>query len=204
MDLRDIDTVYLHGPHRPERKEHMEKTLFDLNADCHVGVSDQGKKSGVIGMIAILKKRLSEPFKPFLLLEDDCSRTKWFRYTIPIPYEADAIYVGLSTYGIHPFIPQGIQNLVSWTHVSNEPELVRLENMLSTHAIIFMSQRWTEMCLECFEKTLERLPGSGDYDYDILLCRNLPIFNVYALRKPLFYQDITMGGHEDATYIEFK
>jgi hypothetical protein len=203
MDLRKIDVVYLHGTHKPERKEHMEKTLFDLDHECHVGVSDQGKKSGVMGMIEILKKRLSEPFKPFLLLEDDCSRTKWFRYTLPVPDDTDAIYVGLSIYGIHPFVPQGYPNLVSWTQVSNEPELVKLQNMLSTHAIIFISQRWTEMCLECFEKTLAGVPESGNYDYDILLCRKLPIFNAYALRKPLFYQDDTVGGCDAATYIEF-
>ena len=204
MDLRNIDVVYLHGTHKPERKEHMEKTLFDLNAKCHIGVSDQGRKSGVMGMIEILKKRLNDHFKPFLLLEDDCSRTKWFRYTLSIPADTDAVYVGLSVYGIHPYIPQGYPNLVSWTQVSDEPELVKLKNMLSTHAILFVSQRWTEMCLQCFEKTLASVPGSGNCDYDILLCRSLPLFNTYALRKPLFYQDKIVGGCEDATYIEFK
>lgn len=204
MDLRNIDVVYLHGPHKPERKEHMKKTISDLNAECHIGVSDQGKKSGVMGMISILKKRLSQPFKPFLLLEDDCSRTKWFRYEIPVPDHVDAVYLGLSVYGIHPFIPQGYPNLVSWKSVPKEPELVKLENMLSNHAILFMTQRWTEMCLECFEKTLAGVPESREYDYDILICRNLPLFNVYALREPLFYQNKSVGGCEDATYIKFK
>lgn len=199
MDIRNSDIVYLHGPHKPERKEHMEKTLHNLTAECHVGICDQGKKSGVMGMIEILKKRLSEPFKPFILLEDDCSRTQWFRYMIPVPSDTDAVYLGLSIYGIHPVMPQGYPNIISYTHVPGEPELVKIQNMLSTHAILFVTKRWTEMCLECFEKTLAGEPESGNYDYDILLCRTLPKFNAYALKKPLFYQDKTVGGHEDAT-----
>ena len=199
MDIRNSDIVYLHGPHKPERKEHMEKTLHNLTAECHVGICDQGKKSGVIGMIEILKKRLSGPFKPFILLEDDCSRTQWFRYMIPIPEDTDAVYLGLSIYGIHPFIPQGYPNIISYTHVPGEPDLVKIQNMLSTHAILFVTKRWTEMCLYCFEKTLASEPGTGNYDYDILLCRNLPKFNAYALKKPLFYQDKTVGGNEYTT-----
>mgnify|MGYP006267847971 CR=1 FL=1 len=203
LNLRDIDIVFLHGPHRPERKEHMEKTLFDLDHECYTGFSDQGRKSGTLGMLNILKKRLSQPFRPFLLLEDDCSRTQWFRYEIPVPDNSDAVYLGLSVYGIHPIIPQGYPNLISYTQTDNH-ELVRLQNMLSLHAVVYLSKQWTEMCLECFEKTFNNEPGSGEFDFDILICRNIPRFNVYALKEPLFYQDSKVGGLEAATYFKIN
>jgi hypothetical protein len=202
LDLRDLDIVYLHGPHRPERKEHMEAHLKEngLKAECHVGVCDKGAQSGVLGMISIMKKRLDGEFRPFVLLEDDCSPTKWLRHVFPVPEDADAMYLGLSTYGIHPVHDFGIPQ-VSYTGVTGEPELVRLFNMLSNHAIFFVSKRWTENCLSCFEQTVAC--AKDPRAYDIEQCRTIPNFNVYALREPLFFQDSKVGGQEDATYITF-
>jgi hypothetical protein len=200
VDIRTIDIVYLHGPHRPERKEHMEKHLNEkgLNADCHVGISDKGVQSGVLGMIAIMRKRLEWEFKPFILLEDDCSPTEWFRYEIPLPDDADALYVGLSTYGLHPQHNFGIPQ-IEYTSVPGQPDLVRLLNMLSNHAIMFVSKRWTENCLACFENMLN---APDPRAYDIEQCRTMRNFNVYALRQPLFFQDARVGGQQEPTYVQ--
>jgi len=201
LNIKSFDLIYLHGPNRPERKEHMEKILHEkgLSAECHVGVSDKGPWSGITGMIDIMRKRLDCEFKPFILMEDDCSPTEWFRYEVPIPEDADALYVGLSTYGLHPQHNFGILR-VEYTPVPGEPEIVRLLNMLSNHAIMFVSKRWTENCLECFERTVR---CAKDPAYDIELCRTLPQFNVYALKKPLFFQDAKVGGQQEPTYIMF-
>ena len=201
-DIRTFDILYLHGPHRPERKEHMEKHLREkgLSAECHVGVSDKGAQSGVLGMIAIMRKRLEGDFKPFILLEDDCSPTEWFRYEIPIPGDADALYIGLSTYGLHPQYDFGIQKMECIT-VPEEPELVRLLNMLSNHAIMFVSRRWTENCLACFEKMLD---AADPRAYDIAQCRTMKNFNVYGLKYPLFFQDAKVGGQQEPTYIHIS
>jgi len=204
VDIRNFDIVYLHGPNRPERKEHMEKHLHEkglgLRSDCHVGVSDKGSWSGVTGMISIMKKRLEGEFKPFILMEDDCSPTEWFRYEVPLPDDADALYIGLSAYGLHPQHNFGILR-VEYTSVPDEPELVRVYNMLSMHAVIFMTRRWTESCLEGFEKTLR---DAKDPAYDIEMCRSLPQFNAYAVRKPLFFQDAKVNGQQEPTYILFS
>lgn len=202
-DLRTIDIVYLHGPHRPERKEHIENQLYHkgLTAECHVGVSDKGSLSGVTGMIAVMKKRLEGEFKSFVLLEDDCSTTEWFRYTFSVPSDADAVYLGLSMYGLHPQYDFGIPR-VEYTDVPDVPDLVRLFNMLSNHAIFFVSKRWTENCLACFEKTVTH--AKNPREYDIIQCRTMSQFNVYGLRKPLFFQDAKVGGQQEQTYLSFN
>jgi len=199
VDIRTVDIVYLHGPHRPERKEHMENHLREkgLKADCHVGVSDKGAQSGVLGMIAIMRKRLEGRFKPFILLEDDCSPTEWFRYEFPLPDDADGLYVGLSTYGLHPEHNFGIPK-IDYTMVPNEPKLVRLLNMLSNHAIMFVSKRWTENCLACFEKMLD---AEDPRAYDIEQCRTMKNFNVYGLKDPLYFQDAKVGGQQEPTNV---
>ena len=199
VDIRTIDLIYLHGPHRPERKEHMERHLSEkgLTAECHVGVSDKGHQSGVLGMIAIMRKRLEGEFKPFILLEDDCSPTEWFRYEVPVPGDADAVYIGLSIYGLHPQGDFGIPQ-IEYVTVNGQPELVRILNMLSNHAIMFVTKQWTENCLVCFEKMLS---AQDPRAYDIEQCRTMKNFNVYALRRPLYFQDAKVGGQQDPTLV---
>lgn len=205
VDIRTFDILYLHGPHRPERKDHMEKHLREngLTAECHVGVSDKGSSSGALGMIDIMKKRLEGDFKPFILLEDDCSPTQWFRHDVPLPDDADALYLGLSAYGLNAQQDLGILH-VDYTEVPYEPDIVRIFNMLSNHAIMFVTKRWTENCLECFKKTLLCECDIKRRSYDIEQCKTIPNFNVYGLRKPLFFQDDRVGGQTRATYIMFQ
>lgn len=132
VDIRTVDILYLHGPHRPERKEHMERHLLEkgLTADCHVGVSDQGDRSGVLGMIAIMRKRLEGEFKPFILLEDNCTPTEWFRYEFPLPEDADALYLGLSAYGLN--------------YEQNIGDLQRVNSNQSTDSLILYD--WKTCC----------------------------------------------------------
>jgi len=200
MDLRTIDIVYLHGPHRPDRREHMEKMLkeTELEGVCFVGVCDQGAKSGAASWIKLLESKLEGDFRPFVCLEDDCSATPWFRHVISVPEDADAVYLGTSIYGLDPMTGLG------YRHVQMAPvnsEFVRIYNMLSTHALLFMTRAWTQKCLECVRQALDTdLPGS----WDIPIARSMPNYKVYALKKPLFYQDSKMGGHEEPTLIQFE
>lgn len=197
MDIRTVDVVFLHGPHRPERRVHIEKMLSDKNISgkCIEGVCDQGKKSGSVSFIRLLKDRLVEPFVPFVCLEDDCSATPWFNHFFPVPEDADAVYLGLSSYGIHPRVDQAVL-YVQCDHVSDE--LVRVFNMLSTHAIFFKTRRWVENCIECFERAAT---SSRPESWDLPLARSMKNFNVYALKRPMFYQDASVGGQQEPTLI---
>jgi hypothetical protein len=197
LDIRNVDIVYLHGPHRPERRVHMDRMLENagLVGTCHVGICDRGKHSGVFGMIDVVKRRLEgEDFKPFILMEDDCSATEWFGHTIEFPEDADAVYLGVSRYGLPPHVDQGILH-IEYKSVPGYDDTVRLYNMLSLHAVLFRTRRWAENCLRGYEQmSLRPMP-----DYDIPPCRSMPLFNVYTPRKPLFYQDSRVGGWEAET-----
>jgi hypothetical protein len=196
VDLRTIEIVYLHGPHRPERKEHMEKMLKEagLQGECHVGYCDKGRHSGVLGLIELFKKRLEGEFRPFICLEDDCNTTPWFRHVIDIPEDADGVYLGISKWSMHPHFDQAIMAYQGGP-LDQCPEVVRLVNMLSNHAVLFLTRRWAESCLADYQKTATW----ESPDYDILQSRNQFSFNIYALKRPVFYQCKEMGGHEEAT-----
>jgi hypothetical protein len=201
MDIRHLDVIYLHGPHRPERKEHMDNLIktLGLKGEPFIGVCDKGRQSGVYGMISVLEYKLKGEFKPFILLEDDCSATPWFTYTVPIPADADGIYVGISLYSLHPDFDKAVP-VIQAVAVPEEPELVRIVNMLSTHAVLFNTRRWAEKCLEGYRRTYnEKGP-----DYDIYQARYIKDFNVYGMKRPLFYQDAKVGGQQEPTLIQLK
>jgi hypothetical protein len=196
IDLRTIDLVYLHGPHRPERHEHMEKMLKEagLQGECHMGYCDKGKHSGVLGLIELFKKRLEGEFRPFICLEDDCNVTPWFRHVINVPEDADGVYLGISKWSMHPHYDKAIMEYQGGP-LDQHPEVVRLVNMLSNHAVLFLTRRWAEACLAAYQKTATW----ESPDYDIIQSRIMASFNVYALKSPVFYQCQEMGGQEEPT-----
>jgi hypothetical protein len=177
----------------------MEKMLKEagLQGECFIGVCDRGAKSGASSWIKLLESKLEGDFRPFICLEDDCSATPWFRHDISLPEGADGLYLGISAYGLHPMTGLGYPQ-VQMTPVNTE--IVRIYNMLSTHAILFLSRSWAQNCLEGIRRALDTdLPGS----WDIPISRSMGKFNIYALKKPLFYQDAKMGGQEEPTLIQF-
>jgi len=191
-----MDSIYyLHGPHRPERKIHIEKMLAEkgLEGQCVVGICDQGNRSGVISMIKLLEKRLEGEFKPFVCIEDDCSATDGQLPTFP--EDADAVYLGISAYG--NIDGRALLNIIT-SPVPEYPGVVRIYNMLSTHAILYNTKRWVENCIQCYKTALD---SNRPESWDLPLALSQPNFNVYALKYPLFYQDASVGGQQAPTLI---
>ena len=196
MDIRTIDIVYLHGPHRPERREHMEKMLKEsgLLGECYIGFCDKGRHSGVMGLIDLFKKRLEGEFRPFICLEDDCNVTPWFRHVIDIPESVDGVYLGISKWSMHPNVDKAIMAYQGGP-LDEYAEVARLVNMLSNHAVLFLTRAWAEACLAAYQTTATW----ESPDYDIIQSRIMRSFNVYALKRPIFYQCAEMGGCEEPT-----
>jgi len=197
MDIRAVDVIFLHGPNRPERRAHMESMLqkAGLTGECHIGICG----SAVLGLIELFKKRMEGEFKPFIYLEDDCNTTDWFRHIINVPNDADCVYLGISKWSMHPSVNKAVIGIQA-DYVETNSEVVRLVNMLSNHAILFLSRKWTESCLAAYETTATW----ESPDYDILQSRNMKSYNVYALKEPLFYQCASVGGHEEATLFKIE
>jgi hypothetical protein len=167
-----------------------------LKGGAFIGISNEGPKSAAAGLVKLMKERLEGDFKPFIFMEDDCSVTPWFRHEIPVPKDADAVYLGISLWGMH-----GAQAhpLVKKEAVSEE--LVRVYNMLSTHAVLIMSKRWVENVLKCYEYAYFSM--DKPQEFDVPVAHTMPLFSIYALKNPLFYQDSKMGGQEEPTLIQF-
>jgi hypothetical protein len=206
VNIKYIDIVCLYGGHQPERREHIE-SLFknkELRGEIFMGVSDKGTRSGAYGIIKCLETRIDN-FKPFIFIEDDVSATPWYRDIINIPLDADALYLGISTWGVvrdgrehTPYSHIAMQNIIK-TKVSDD--IFRVYNMLTTHAILINSKKWLENCITCFKYALEHQEGRY---YDVPLAFTMHKFNVYCLKEPIFYQDLKVGGTEDSTLVVFE
>ena len=187
MDISDIPVVYMHNG-KVERKENMTKTLDGFsNVNCYnclyKSISGQPYHSAYNkDLINILDTQKL----PFIFMEDDCSRTPWFRTKISYPPDADVVYLGNSEWSMIPGEQVGTHNTVSWTR---EGQCARVYNMLGMHGVLIISERWRDMLKSCCKMGIHQ---------DIALTRFMKDFNVYALYKPIVYQDPKVGGTQTA------
>lgn len=184
------------------RKEHMFKELegFDLTAvETIPRVSKY--KSGGLGISKILDlatKQLQNSlvFQPFGLLEDDVKQYRKFPEFIDVPDDVDILYLGLSNAGM----TKDTQNYnVCIKNLEDYKDVIKLYNMLSSHSILICSIRGLLSIQKCaFEGFFTNRP------WDIFYAQMQPFLNVYALKTPVLYQYLPIGGQEKGTKIDYK
>jgi hypothetical protein len=138
----------------------------------------------------ILESRLDD--NPFLLLEDDVELSEWVTsMDIEIPENTDAFYFGFSKYAGHPERNDSL-GYGSYQFQSVNDTYVRILNMVSAHAILFVSKRYKYANME----VMKRIFGGdmGTYTPDVLISRIQPQFNIYAYKYPFFYQSDKLGN----------
>jgi hypothetical protein len=135
---------------------------------------------------------------PVLILEDDVQITEWYHKYIEIPKETDAFYLGFSKSG---------GSLTENTHMGNcvieniNLDHIRIHNMLSGHAILYISKRYKEAVINVLESV--NIP----YYNDVLISRIQKNFNIYGYYYPLFYQSSLLDNSihvENETKFNFQ
>jgi hypothetical protein len=140
-------------------------------------------------------------FEPFILLEDDCS---WrspphaSRLKFDVPADADAVHIGVSNCGVLPDRDDFCMTVLR-DQVATHPHLQRVYNMLSAHAVLFLSFRY---CLAYAQAMVESCAAYSCCD--CVSSRLMPQYNVLALAQPLFFQDSRVGGVEQTTNIVWE
>jgi hypothetical protein len=211
LNIKDI-TVYIISP---GTDNYRSKLLTVLER-----VIDEGFKSVVffksipgLNKTASLTNTVLEIFKrelnndtPFIILEDDCAFfTKYDQ--IEIPDTTDMLYLGVSLWS-YPYNidtlytmyrPNIICNSIDTVESYNNT-LVRIKGMTGTHAILYISRDFIRTFIEKMtdiSKYIDNLP------HDLLFSSLHKLFNVFGLKQPMFYQDVTLGGQEDVTKLIF-
>lgn len=175
MKLNEIKTYYINLDKDEEKRESMEKMLSELgfNYERFSGVEAEW------GCEKSHHKLLSEGLKsPFIVLEDDCSLKNEVT-ELGVPDDIDFVYLGISAFGYY----NGNISGVLYKQVTDE--IVRVHNMLSTHAMLYLSDNYANMVKDiayyCAYKSNQH--------FDKSIAEMAKYYEVYALSNPMFYQD---------------
>lgn len=158
--------------------------------------------------VEIFKKELNNN-EPFIIVEDDINL--WNIYeSIEIPDTFSLLYLGVSKWAYPHVLPtiylQNRPHILehsSYTVNSYNDELVSVKAMTSAHAILYNSRNFMKEFIDLFEEKGTR-GIVGDLIYSALLWTNQDKYTAYALKKPMFFQDGTIGGQESVTKLLYN
>lgn len=119
---------------------------------------------------------------PVLIIEDDVDLTEHYINEFDVPDDADAVYLGTSSWG-------GKNGISAWKNIELIPHddlLFRVDGVATTHAILYLSNRYLDHICNI---TFKQYPQNTDRCLDYYIAQEHSKFNIYACRKPMFYQN---------------
>lgn len=198
MDIRKVKTIVISPDHNEKyhnRKENVIAMLKDRgfeNVSHFKSGTDKYPMCLSKAFIDILSNHLND--EPVLILEDDVNIYK-FDDVLVVPLGADAVYLGLSVHGAHPTLDTNITDGVKKQYINEQ--FSKVLNMLSTHAILYISEKYKRAVIDI----LNLIVG---WNSDVVVSRYQPVFNVYCVNTPMFYQnDETSIENSMATFVQF-
>lgn len=181
VKLTDIPVYYVNLEGEDEKRKHTESMLKNLGFKYVQRFDAIRHEAGrIVGCARSHHGILNMSIKPpFIILEDDCALNKDFIDEIEIPDDADALYLGISHWGRY------LNHSGPYVHYKSvNGEVVRVYNMLATHAILYLSQEYVDIC--------KRISYHYGYEVeshlDIGFAEIHKLYNVYSFDEPLFRQ----------------
>jgi len=152
-------------------------------------------RTGLAMTFQNLLEDISGHKRPVLICEDDIRKNPRFSLdTIEVPDDADALYVGITYWGVSTTVNQylrkdspnysevrDLDRRIKATRVNNE--IYRIYNMLNAHAVIMLNSRYTKFLQKAIDIAIE----SGGHQ-DQVRAYTMPYWNIYALDIPMFSQ----------------
>ncbi|WP_338290164.1 glycosyltransferase [Luteolibacter sp. LG18] len=187
IDLRSLPVVVTSGWRFEQRREEIASMLADhgfqpprfFTSELRAGAGRNWSSITFNHLAAVS----SQP-PPFILLEDDARPTRWFGSVIEVPEDASAVWLGVTEYGMDGTVPKA-----GAARLTGHPRCPRVENMLGTHAILFLDTDFTEAVRDELLQTLRTSPQTP---HDRITAAMQERWNVHGVNPPLFFQD---DGH---------
>ena len=189
--LKDISWYFLTTGLDTNRRNHMLEDFKEYKVKEVNPVLKSEKiskfQSGATGFLRMIDRGLreqdiSKPFQPFILLEDDVVKYRKIPHATRIPMNCDLLYIGISRWGIPEIGDVGRKDYLFYSQV--DKKLIKIQNMLSAHGIMICSSAGANLITRCMSEAFYK-----NIFWDIPLAKSQSLYNVYALREPLVYQD---------------
>ncbi len=203
LDNKDIK-VYIISPGAGKYRERVQivfQRLLDVgysNIEFVRSIpAESGTNSLTLTNITIFEKELKGD-KPFLVIEDDC-QVYHMHSKLHIPDDADVVYLGVSDW----VYPHSYETLGKGYHIRpNGPgdstdcteTMTRIRGFTGGHAILFLNREYIRQFCTRMRPLLPQTIA-----HDLVFATMHSSFNVYALKKPMYYQDASLGGQETVT-----
>ncbi|MCP5027771.1 MAG: hypothetical protein GY929_15965 [Actinomycetia bacterium] len=202
LDLRRMPISVINLTSASRRRAFMHDQLETLGLEHRFVPAVECEPPGLGCTLSHLKTlSLLAARPPFLILEDDCQLLlEDHPLQFDVPDDTDALYLGHSSFGLTDGPDQfglrwGQDNNVRYEDLDDE--YIRVLNMLSAHAIIFISEECVRSAIDANTRALlnHDFPYAGDMAYAELQER----LKVLATRQPLCYQSAGYDGNEGST-----
>lgn len=207
VDIKNTK-VYLISPGTDKYNERLQTVFMRLVNDgfkCIEFVRSlpfaNGTNSLTLTVMDIFKREMNGT-EPFIIIEDDCAILRSYNQ-VEVPDNFGMLYLGVSAWTYNyvfetlkfPVRPPIELQVADRIHSYNE-DIVRIEGMTSTHAIMYNNRDMMRVFLYRMEEVARH---SNNMPHDLLFCVLHRSYNVFALKTPMFYQDGSLGGQESAT-----
>jgi hypothetical protein len=181
IDLRKIPTFYINMDHHKDRNIDMVQLGKDVGFEQYSRFNGVAMPKQPMAGCAKSHYGILENMKePTIILEDDCVLQN-SSYILEIPDDTDALYLGLSGWGF--LNSQSKLNNLSYDRNEKFPGIYKINGMLATHAILYISPEYISLA-----KKIAKWSGDNNQHIDQGFALVQKYFNVYALKKPIFYQ----------------
>ena len=188
IDLRKIQSLWIGGINK--NRESRISSLFNSLGYNHRKI-EAVLSNGFNGSTKSTKNAIEESLKydePVAIFEDDANITEHYKNEIDVPGDADAIWLGTSIFGLvnnweSMSLRDGIY-LTTPTKIGEYNDLYKIQNMLSCHAVIFISNKYKKQMFNYLKYSINKYMAQ-----DIIFAETMKDFNIYACKKPMFFQD---------------
>lgn len=181
IDIRKTPGSYINLDRHSEKNESMKKMIQKFRfKDMQRFSGVDRPDSAIIGCASSHLDILSSISGTYTILEDDCE-LQHYSPVFEVPDDTDAVYLGLSSWAFNG--EGGTEWIHDFDSVPGYKNLFKVNNMLATHAITYVSKRYVDACAlvasNCAKNEIHVDCGFAEIQKD---------FNVYGLINPLFYQ----------------
>ncbi len=184
INLQKIPALVINRHEDTERAAHMTALCDTLKLNWQFTEGGHGEPSFQgcnLGHLRAYNHAQAKP--PFLILEDDCEITNSYFPMLVIPDDADIVYLGVSMFGVvEPLENHAFIGAVLTSEYNDQ--LLRIHNMTSTHAVLYVSERALRLAITSIQNCIEK----ALIPHDVGLANIQNDLNVYAYKAPLFYQ----------------
>ncbi len=194
INLSKIQTLVINLKRDAEKREHVSNQLKNLNMNFKF-VDGVACNPGIIGCglshIKALKQIRTN--LPAIIFEDDVKICSSFQKEIDVPDDVDAIYLGRSRFGLVNLNDCKAMLDTTRFFMQND-DYFRIERMLSTHGVLYVSKKYVDLAIETI---IEKLTENICFDIGMAAIQEKGV--VLTPKKLFCYQSKLYRGQQEAT-----